>query len=70
MVKGLSCSAAWDLPRPGIEPVSPVLSGRLFTTESPRKPWYVYFLFISFDHALWLRGILVPQPENEPRQLQ
>ena len=26
----------WDLPRPGIEPVSPVLADRLFTTESAK----------------------------------
>ena len=25
-------------PNPGIEPVSPALAGRLFTTESPGKP--------------------------------
>ena len=25
----------WDPPRPGIEPVSPVLGGRFFTTEPP-----------------------------------
>ena len=27
-----------DLPNPGIEPMSPALAGRLFTTESPGKP--------------------------------
>jgi len=27
----------WDLPRPGIEPVSPALAGRFFTTELPEK---------------------------------
>ena len=27
-----------DLPRPGIEPLSPTLAGRLFTTEPPGKP--------------------------------
>ena len=27
----------WDLPRPGIKPVSPVLAGRFFTTEAPGK---------------------------------
>ena len=27
-----------DLPNPGIEPVSPVLAGRLFTTEPLEKP--------------------------------
>ena len=28
-----------DLPGPGIEPTSPVLVGRFFTTEQPGKPW-------------------------------
>ena len=34
-----SCSVAcWDLPGPGIEPVSPVLAGGFFTTEPSGKP--------------------------------
>ena len=28
----------WDLPRPGLEPVSPALAGRLSTTGPPGKP--------------------------------
>ena len=28
----------WDLPRPGLEPVSPALAGRLSTTAPPGKP--------------------------------
>ena len=32
----------WDLPRPGLEPVSPALAGRLSTTAPPGKP-YSYF---------------------------
>ena len=28
----------WDLPRPGLEPVSPALAGGLSTTASPGKP--------------------------------
>ena len=27
----------WDLPNPGIEPVSPSLAGRFFTTEATRE---------------------------------
>ena len=27
----------WDLPRPGLEPVSPALAGRFLTTVPPRK---------------------------------
>ena len=35
---GLSCVAhTQDFPRPGMEPVSPALAGRFFTTESPGK---------------------------------
>ena len=28
----------WNLPRPGLEPVSPALAGRLSTTAPPGKP--------------------------------
>ena len=28
----------WDLPRPGLEPVSPALAGRFSTTAQPGKP--------------------------------
>ncbi|KAJ8794163.1 hypothetical protein J1605_003309 [Eschrichtius robustus] len=28
----------WDLPRPGLEPVSPALAGRFSTTALPGKP--------------------------------
>ena len=33
----------WDLPRPGLEPVSPALAGRLSTTAPPGKPLYMLF---------------------------
>ncbi|KAJ8797169.1 hypothetical protein J1605_017397 [Eschrichtius robustus] len=33
----------WDLPRPGLEPVSPALAGRFSTTAPPGKP--IFFLF-------------------------
>ena len=35
---GLNSCGTWDLPGPGIEPVSPALAGRVFTTEPPGKP--------------------------------
>ena len=31
----------WDLPRPGLKPVSPALAGRFSTTAPPGKPPYV-----------------------------
>ena len=30
----------WDLPRPGLEPVSPALAGRFSTTVPPGKPCF------------------------------
>ena len=33
----------WDLPRPGLEPVSPALAGRFSTTASPGKPGMYLF---------------------------
>ena len=32
----------WDLPRPGLEPVSPALAGRFSTTAPPGKPKYPF----------------------------
>ena len=53
----------WDLPRPGLEPVSPALAGRLSTTAPPGKPCpcfccccclriyllfiYIFYLFLT-----------------------
>ena len=48
----------WNLPKPGIEPVSPALTGRFFTVwatrESPysREPKFFFFLRPSTD---WMR---------------
>ena len=33
----------WDLPRPGLEPVSPASAGRLSTTAPPGKPLLIFF---------------------------
>ena len=33
----------WDLPRPGLKPVSPALAGRFSTTAPPGKPWLCNF---------------------------
>ena len=45
----------WDLPRPGLEPVSPALAGRPSTTAPPGKPLLCMFLEIfhsSFNSSL------------------
>ena len=43
----------WDLPRPGLKPVSPALAGGFSTTAPPGKP-YVYGL-IKGLHDLFLK---------------
>ena len=35
-----SLRGMWDLPRPGLEPVSPALAGGFSTTASPGKPLF------------------------------
>ena len=45
----------WDLPRPGLEPVSPALAGRFSATAPPGKPLFFKFLFIYF----WLCWVFV-----------
>ena len=37
-LRGLPFPPPWGLPDPGIEPTSPALAGRFFTTEPPGKP--------------------------------
>ena len=41
----------WDLPGPGLEPVSPALAGKFLTTVPPRNPW-----------ALFLESVLSSAP--------
>ena len=51
----------WDLPRPGLEPVSPALAGRFSTTAPPGKPslllllsnlFNLDFTVLHYNHAL------------------
>ena len=37
----------WDLPRPGLEPMSPALAGRFSTTAPPGKPPRLILYFLS-----------------------
>ena len=44
VVHGLSCSPAmWDLPGPGLEPVSPALAGGFLNPVPPGKPSHFFF---------------------------
>ena len=38
----------WDLPRPGLEPVSPALAGRFSTTAPAGKPLFLFFLNLFY----------------------
>ena len=44
----------WDLPRPGIEPISPALAGDCFTTEPPGKIPTLSITFASLSSNLWV----------------
>ena len=51
----------WDLPRPGLEPVSPALAGGFPTTAPPGKPRHIFkvscvfiFLLLSFKSLLFI----------------
>ena len=52
----------WDPPRPGLEPVSPALAGRLSTTAPPGKPpvfisfhsfFFIMFCSSEFHHSVF-----------------
>ena len=56
----------WDLPRPGLEPVSPALAGRFSTTAPPGKPHiYIFKLCFTLLHEetelyfLWLELVCI-----------
>ena len=42
----------WDLPRPGLEPVSPAWAGRFSTTAPPGKPKCIYLFKFMFLFSL------------------
>ena len=48
----------WDLPRPGLEPVSPALAGRLSTTAPPGKP-LLYVLLINTNICICSHRIIL-----------
>ena len=53
----------WDLPGPGMEPLSPALRGGFLTTGPPGKPWtFLYFAsWAGFraDPEVWLTAIFI-----------
>ena len=46
----------WDLPRLGLEPVSPALAGRFLTTAPPGKPHKAFIDEMDFtEYVTWVR---------------
>ena len=45
----------WDLPRPGLEPVSPALAGGFLTTVPPGKSWWRRIWTEALAGFCWLR---------------
>ena len=51
----------WDLPRPGMEPVSPALTGGFLSTAQPVKPFCVYLKLKHTFRTEWsLTPIVLP----------
>ena len=48
-----SLRGMWDLPGPGLEPVSPALAGRFSTTAPPGKPRTCFYSDGGFLRAIW-----------------
>ena len=57
----------WNLPGPGIEPVSPALAGRFLTTRPPGEPCIFFFKLTGSGQLgpplLHLKGIGPKQPD-------
>ena len=50
----------WDLPKPGLEPVSPASAGRISTTAPPGKPRKaIFFKLINLFIYFWLCWVFV-----------
>ena len=50
----------WDLPGPGLEPVSPALAGGFLTTAPPEKPLLSRILTLLFLSDRFLNSIVLP----------
>ena len=50
----------WDLPRPGLEPVSPALAGGFLTTALPGKSMAHFFLALNNIPFVWMYQFVYP----------
>ena len=54
----------WDLPGPGLEPVSPALAGRFLTTVPPGKPPHPFLSCLLFNN--FVSVFVVSRPLCDP----
>ena len=56
----------WDLPRPGLEPMSPALAGRFSTATSPGKPSSFLLISVCMEYLFLsphFQSVCVPMSE-------
>ena len=71
MCMGLGPPGIWDLPRPGMESMSPALAGGFFTTEPPGRPQNInYFNILTGDPGAEIRPNLVTSEKPLTQILQ
>ena len=49
----------WDLPGPGLEPVSPALAGGFLTTAPPGKPSDIFYYLVNAHQDNWFHDSLM-----------
>ena len=59
----------WDLPRPGLEPVSPALAGRFSTTAPPGKPEIEFFVVRWMDLESVIQSEVSQKEKNKYHML-
>ena len=59
----------WDLPRPGLEPVSPALAGRFSTTAPSGKPlsFYSFLIKLTPSNQSGLRSVIMPSVSHNQK---
>ena len=58
----------WDLPRPGLEPVSPALAGGFLTTAPPGKSLYSTFIYFERNSGDLPGGPVAKTPYSQCRR--
>ena len=64
--RGLPCPPPGDLPHPGVEPMSPVLAGRFFTTNAIWEVQYLWIYLAKLVFTLPCTPLTQHQPLGSP----